>query len=50
MFCSPFTINLTPFPLPLDSIQLLDLGLSFIPTLSLIPLQQLGEFLTSYYT
>jgi len=32
-FCSPYTINLSGKPLSQDSIKLLDLGLTFIPTI-----------------
>ena len=39
MFCSNFTINLTANPLRQSMIDLLDMGLTYIPTLDLIKTQ-----------
>ena len=36
MFASQFTVNLTPNPLPKSTTDLLDLGLTFIPTIQLL--------------
>lgn len=39
MFCSKFTINLTGSPLSQSTIELLDMGLTYIPTIDLIKTQ-----------
>ena len=43
MFCSPFTVNLSSSTLSIQQVELLDKGLSFIPSVSNIPLTNIVE-------
>ena len=44
IFISPFTVNLSSENIPVEAIELLDLGLSFIPTPSKIPYAHTLQF------